>query len=376
MLLRKWWGRVRHSLDFGTWLGFFLNCYDPPPYQTPEETQMNCNFEKIYRERALKAALSVAGQPAGLIYDLFIKCGIDCAKNKNAYGGQTCTLCYRCSRGMYPGYNVPFHWNDCELFQLYVGEGTLPPIYENYYEKWGISNEVRAQNCWLQGKVCRQIGRCSGQCVDPKNTDTYTETVDVFAHDPTRKLGPNGIVLPGQQLDYNVEYENEGEGIAFGVYFIDILDEDLDDSTLEIWPVFDVNTNSEIAPSGTYNPATRTITWFVGQVDPNHGGYTAISANVKTDAPLSAEIINFATVYFPSVPEETRTNGVVSIVTPFGDIDQDGDVDFGDYAILAEQWLQPPAVPSADIAPDVGDGIVDFWDLSALAGHWLEGTTP
>ncbi len=195
----------------------------------------------------------------------------------------------------------------------------------------------------------------------------------ITANDPNRKLGPDGRVLPSERLNYKVEYENEGEGIAFGVYFTDTFDEDLDDSTLEIGPVIDVNTGLQIAPPGTYNPATRTITWFVGQVDPNQGGYAALSANIKPDAPLGTEIINFATVYFPSVPEETRTNGVVSIVIPFGDIDQDGDVDFGDYAVLANQWLQSPGVPSADIAPNIGDGIVDFRDLALLTEHWLEG---
>jgi uncharacterized repeat protein (TIGR01451 family) len=209
----------------------------------------------------------------------------------------------------------------------------------------------------------------------PPNTGSHTQAV-APARDPNRKLGPDGRVLPGDKLQYKVEYANEGEGIAFGVYFTDTLDEDLDESTLEIGPVVDVNTGVQIAPPGNYNPATRTITWFVGQVDPNQGGYADFSVNVKNNTPLGAEIINFATVYFPSVPEETRTNGVVSIVTPFGDIDQDGDVDFGDYAILANQWLQLPVVPSADIAPGGGDGIVDFWDLAVLADHWLEGTTP
>lgn len=58
---------------------------------------------------------------------------------------------------------------------------------------------------------------------------------------------------------------------------------------------------------------------------------------------------------------------------PFGDIDQDGDVDSGDYAVLANQWLQFPLGPSADIAPAGGDGIVDFRDLAVVADHWLEG---
>ena len=134
------------------------------------------------------------------------------------------------------------------------------------------------------------------------------------ARDPNIKYGPEGKVSTGQTLEYTIEYENEGEGSAFGVYFIDVLDSDLDDSTLIIGPVFSTMDGSVIAPAGTYNPTTRTITWFVGEVGPSNGGYSQISANVRNDAPDGTEIINFGTVYFPSVPETTRTNAIVSIV--------------------------------------------------------------
>jgi uncharacterized repeat protein (TIGR01451 family) len=132
--------------------------------------------------------------------------------------------------------------------------------------------------------------------------------------DPNAKYGPEGYVSPGQELDYKVEYENEGEGIAFGVYFTDTLDEDLNASTLEIGPVFSTLDGSIIADAGTYNPSTRTITWLVGEVGPGEGGYANFSAQVKNDAPEYAEIINYATVYFPSVPETTPTNAIVSVV--------------------------------------------------------------
>ena len=133
-------------------------------------------------------------------------------------------------------------------------------------------------------------------------------------HDPNIKYGLEGFVLPCQKLNYTVEYENEGEGIAFGVYFTDTLDEDLDDSTLEIGPVISTINGSVIAPPGIYDQGTRTITWFVGEVGPREGGYANLSADVRSDAEEGTEIINYATVYFPSVPEETRTNGIVSIV--------------------------------------------------------------
>ncbi|MGA2093165.1 MAG: right-handed parallel beta-helix repeat-containing protein [Sedimentisphaerales bacterium] len=55
-----------------------------------------------------------------------------------------------------------------------------------------------------------------------------------------------------------------------------------------------------------------------------------------------------------------------------GDFDCDHDVEFIDYAILANSWLQND--PLRDIAPPpAGDGIVDIKDLAVLCDNWLAG---
>ena len=54
-----------------------------------------------------------------------------------------------------------------------------------------------------------------------------------------------------------------------------------------------------------------------------------------------------------------------------GDFQPDCNVDFNDLMIMASQWLQSPGTPSADINQD---GIVNFIDFAELANHWLEGT--
>jgi hypothetical protein len=41
---------------------------------------------------------------------------------------------------------------------------------------------------------------------------------------------------------------------------------------------------------------------------------------------------------------------------------------------MANQWKQPPGVPSADIAPEIPDGVVNLLDLAVLVEEWL--TTP
>jgi uncharacterized repeat protein (TIGR01451 family) len=154
------------------------------------------------------------------------------------------------------------------------------------------------------------------------NLDLYDALMERYAHrsqvltarDPNVKYGLEGYVSPGQTLNYTVEYKNEGEGTAFGVYITETLDEDLDDSTLVIGPVISKANGSVIAGPGTYNPSTRTITWLVGKVGPSEGGLANFTIKVRNDAPEGTEIVNFATVYFPSVPETTATNTIISVV--------------------------------------------------------------
>ncbi|MHC4619552.1 MAG: hypothetical protein ACYTEQ_17540 [Planctomycetota bacterium] len=62
-----------------------------------------------------------------------------------------------------------------------------------------------------------------------------------------------------------------------------------------------------------------------------------------------------------------------TLVTSVADLDRDCGVAFKDYSIMAGQWLQPPGVPPADIAPPGGDGVVDEFDLDVLTEAWLAG---
>lgn len=143
-----------------------------------------------------------------------------------------------------------------------------------------------------------------------------SESIATTARDPNElSVAPSGDVKPGDTLTYTIHYENEGNGIAYGVYFINTLEEDLDDFNLAIGPILDSITGEQIGVPGIYNLATRTITWFVGEVGSRQGGSAIFSVKVKNTIPDKSEVINFATVYFPSVPEATRTNGTVNKVT-------------------------------------------------------------
>jgi hypothetical protein len=58
------------------------------------------------------------------------------------------------------------------------------------------------------------------------------------------------------------------------------------------------------------------------------------------------------------------------------DLNCNGTVHLEDLTTLADQWLQPPGILSTDMAPEPGDGIVNFLDFAVFAEDWLETTTP
>jgi hypothetical protein len=129
----------------------------------------------------------------------------------------------------------------------------------------------------------------------------------------------------------------------------------LDDITIEAGATYDVY-------FGTDNPPTELICSDVNEPNCTPGPlelctpyYWQVKAkNYCGQTP--GEIWSFTTESYP------------------GDFEPDCDVDFADVAIMAEQWLQTPGSPSADIAPPpVGDGIVNFKDFVVLAQHWLKG---
>jgi uncharacterized repeat protein (TIGR01451 family) len=124
------------------------------------------------------------------------------------------------------------------------------------------------------------------------------------AKDPNEKYGPNRHVLPDETFDYTVAFENVGDGSAFGVYVTDVLDEKLNTSTLAM------HTNY----TWEYNNASRMITWYVGRVNPHKGGNFSYSIQPIANLMDGEQIINYATVYFASVPEELNTNPVVSTI--------------------------------------------------------------
>ena len=57
--------------------------------------------------------------------------------------------------------------------------------------------------------------------------------------------------------------------------------------------------------------------------------------------------------------------------TSSADFNCDGIVYYEDLGFIANQWLQSPTSPSADIDSEFGDGFIDFLDFNILAYDWL-----
>jgi len=150
------------------------------------------------------------------------------------------------------------------------------------------------------------------RCTEADNRSAKSKTQVLIARDPNAKSVNKTTISPGESITFTIEFENEGEGTAYGVYIDDTLDEDLDASTLEFFDLLPA-----IVDSYHYDEKTHTITWYIGQVDPHSGGEITYTVAARASAPINTLITNYATVYFPSVPEMTNTNGVaVFVVTP------------------------------------------------------------
>lgn len=174
------------------------------------------------------------------------------------------------------------------------------------------------------------------------------KTCLIQPRDPNAKYGPEGDLLPGQWVTYTVTYENEGAGRAYGVYITDRLSEHFDAATLTIYG------------NGLYVPSTRTIIWFIGELapkgEPGSQGVVSFTVRLKSGLPGGTPIINQATVYFPSAPEETPTNAVVNVVQPVVAVPRG----------VETNYMQPVTIPLE--GRDVGGAPLTF-TIAALPLH-------
>jgi uncharacterized repeat protein (TIGR01451 family) len=175
-------------------------------------------------------------------------------------------------------------------------------------------------------------------------------------HDPNAKYGLEGDLVPGQTMTYTVTYENEGDGRAYGVYVVDQLDPSLDLSTLHVYG------------PGELIAENRTVLWTVGELgpkgDPDSTGVVSFTVELLDGLAAGTAVINQATVFFPTVGEETPTNPVVNVVQPLAAVPQRAET----------TYLQPVAVTLAGRGPT---GVpLSFQVLTEPLNGELSGTAP
>jgi uncharacterized repeat protein (TIGR01451 family) len=184
-------------------------------------------------------------------------------------------------------------WLDCEKYEV-CAEPTGGSAICKMCGDPGTSGTPTAE-AWAPESACSASSSPAG-C-------TPYEYAVTTAHDPNAKaVKPRSDVVPGERITYTLEYENVGEGTAYGVFLLDRLDENLNEYTLSI------------ADGGTYAAATRQLSWYVGTLGPGEGGQVSFGVDVRGGLPSGTAIINTAEVHFPSVPEVTPTNPTVSFV--------------------------------------------------------------
>ena len=120
---------------------------------------------------------------------------------------------------------------------------------------------------------------------------------------PVNALG-YGYTEAGRVMTYTLHYENIGGADAHDVSVIDVLDPDLDDTTLVA------------GDGGTYDPVTRTLVWRDPVLPPATPRAVSYSVTVRADAPEQTRVRNTATVIFPDAvpPSRVDTNFVEHVV--------------------------------------------------------------
>jgi uncharacterized repeat protein (TIGR01451 family) len=112
----------------------------------------------------------------------------------------------------------------------------------------------------------------------------------VIPVDPNEKcVAAETFIQPDQLLVYPIHFENIGEIEALDVFVTDILDPNLDASTLDI-----------LTPGGSYNSGSRTLAWnLLGiNLQPEEAGTVLFSINPVSGLPSGSVIQNSAEIQF------------------------------------------------------------------------------
>ena len=175
----------------------------------------------------------------------------------------------------------------------------------------------RCETTNIHGELIQRPAICCAprpcaSCTDPSlahwlNTCPPLDPNFKEADPPVNGLG-YGTTEAGQRISYAITYENIGGSPAHDVSIVDVLDEDLDEATLEL------------EDGATYDPVTRGLLWVDDELPPMEPRTVRYSVEVRDDAPLGTQVRNHAIIVFPdAVPPSAIATNVVVHSIPFPD---------------------------------------------------------
>lgn len=128
---------------------------------------------------------------------------------------------------------------------------------------------------------------------------------NVKASDPTVNIAGYGYTDAGRTMTYTIHYENVGNADALDVQILDVLDEDLDDTTLVV------------LDGGMYDSAKRTLVWPDPVLPPGSPRSVQFQVKVRADAAPGTRVRNYGTILFPNAvpPSRIDTEPVEHVVT-------------------------------------------------------------
>jgi uncharacterized repeat protein (TIGR01451 family) len=191
---------------------------------------------------------------------------------------------------------------DGEVLQRDCDTRTCSWVWGTEHVYWCLASrsEVCLEDPFYGAYCCNTL--TDGKCLCQKGTLCDTKTTESHVQgDPNALYGPDQVV-PGETVTYTITYENVGDGTAYGVYVTSQLAPELDDSTLQM------------GGDAAYFPDSRLMIWDIGELGSHAPGEVTYQAQVPSTVISGTVIVNGAVVYFPSVPETTPTNDLVTIV--------------------------------------------------------------
>lgn len=256
------------------------------------------------------------------LYDCWATCRTDpsthcCTAGQVRYSGgfteEMTNSCYReiCNAavGMWvpDGFDVCIAYGQRCVSGIGKGSGCV-----NCEERLGAQH-AQVQAVTIAAPEAVQPQGCSATAAGGK--PRCRDLKNIQAKDPNALYGPSGDLLPGQTVVYTITYENEGEGRAYGVYVTNPLPDVFDAATLNLHG------------NGIYMAASREMMWYIGELGPKGAldskGAITYTVTLRNGLPSGTVVANQATVFFPSVPEETPTNVWINVVAPLAAIPQE-----------------------------------------------------